>query len=103
MAEPMEPFVWERPPQDVERSMGFLLRRYNQYIELLRDRIEQLEKHLSYSSSELTIQHGSASITLKKDGSVKIKGTNIVIDASGNIEIKASRTVDIKGSKINQN
>ena len=103
MAEPMEPFVWERAPQDVERSMGYLLRRYNQYIGLLRDHIEQLEKHLSYSSGELTIQNGSASITLKKDGSVKINGAHIVIDASGMIEIKAARTVDIKGSKVNSN
>ena len=103
MAEPIEEFVWERPPQDIERKMGFVLRRYNQYIGLLRDHIEQLEKHLSYSSGELTIQNGSASITLKKDGSIKIKGTNIVIDASGKIEIKASQTVDIKGSKVNSN
>lgn len=103
MAEPIEDFVWERPPQDVERSMGFVLRRYNQYIGLLRDHIEQLEKYLSFSSGELTIQSGSASITLKKDGSVKIKGTNIVIDASGSIEIKAARNVDIKGSKVNAN
>lgn len=103
MAEPIEEFVWERPPQDVERKMGFLLRRYNQYIGLLRDRIMQMERYLSYTSGGLTIQHGNASITLKKDGSVTIKGTNIVIDASGTIDIKASRTVDIKGSKIGQN
>ena len=103
MAEPIEEFVWERPPQDIERKMGFVLRRYNQYIGQLRDHIEQLEKYLSYTSGGLTIQHGTASITLKKDGSIKIKGTNIVIDASVKIEIKASQTVDIKGSKVAQN
>ena len=103
MAEPIEEFIWERPPQDVERKMGYLLRRYNQYFDVLRDRIEQLEKYFSYTSGGLVVQHGNASITLKKDGSVTIKGTNIVIDASGTINIKASRTVDIKGSKVGQN
>lgn len=103
MAEPIEEFLFERPPQDVERKMGYLLRRYESYIGLLRDHVEQLERSLTSRSGEFTIQSGNASITLKKDGSVWIKGTNIVIDSSGTIEIKASRTVDIKGSKVNAN
>ena len=103
MNEPIEVFEWERPPQDIELKIGFLLRRYNQYLDLLRERIMELENHLTYSEGQITMHSGNAAITLKKDGTINIKGKDIEIDASGRIMIKASSTVDIKGSKIVQN
>jgi type VI secretion system secreted protein VgrG len=52
---------------------------------------------------EVTIQTGSASITMKKDGTIAIKGKDITLDGSGKINVVASSDVVIKGSKISQN
>ncbi len=52
---------------------------------------------------QITIQTGAASITMKKDGTITIKGKDITLDGSGKINVKAGGNVTIKGSKINQN
>ena len=49
------------------------------------------------------IQSGKAGITLKKDGTVVIKGKDITLDATGKINIKAGSIVTIKGSQIKAN
>ena len=54
-------------------------------------------------TEELTLQSGDASITLKKNGDITIKGKNITLDGSGKINVKASGDVVIKGSKISGN
>ena len=55
------------------------------------------------AGDQITIQTGSASITMKKDGTITIKGKDITVDGSGKINIKASSDVVIKGSKVTQN
>ncbi len=61
-------------------------------------------KNFSLSAGDsITLTTGSASITMKKDGTIVISGKNITIDGSGAIDIKASRNVVIKGQKILQN
>jgi type VI secretion system secreted protein VgrG len=55
------------------------------------------------AGDQITIQTGSASITLKKDGTISIKGKDITLDGSGKINVKASGDVVVKGSKITQN
>ena len=65
-----------------------------------------LEHEAGFAGSpqdEITLQVGSASITLKKDGTIIIKGNNITIEGSGKINIKASGDLVMKGSKISQN
>lgn len=52
---------------------------------------------------EIQIKTGSASITMKKDGSITIKGKNIKIDGSGKINLKASSDLTLKGSQIKEN
>jgi type VI secretion system secreted protein VgrG len=52
---------------------------------------------------EITIKSGSASITLRKDGTITIKGKDITLDGDGKINVKAGSDVAIKGSKITQN
>jgi type VI secretion system secreted protein VgrG len=52
---------------------------------------------------EILLKTGSASITMKKDGTITIKGKDITIDGSGKINIKAGGNVTVKGSKILQN
>uniref|UniRef100_C5CKA1 Type VI secretion system Vgr family protein n=1 Tax=Variovorax paradoxus (strain S110) TaxID=543728 RepID=C5CKA1_VARPS len=55
------------------------------------------------AGDSISIKTGSASITMKKDGTIVIKGKDITIDGSGKINVKASSDVVIKGSKILQN
>ncbi len=55
------------------------------------------------AGDQIIIQTGSASITMKKDGTITIKGKDITLDGSGKINIKASGDVIVKGSKVVQN
>jgi type VI secretion system secreted protein VgrG len=51
----------------------------------------------------ITLKTGSASIMLKKDGTILIKGKDISVNGSGKINAKASSDVVIKGSKVGIN
>jgi len=55
------------------------------------------------AGDSISIKTGSASITMKKDGTIVIKGKDITVEGSGKINVKASSDVVIKGSKILQN
>ncbi|MDZ7856488.1 type VI secretion system Vgr family protein [Sphaerotilus sp.] len=55
------------------------------------------------AGDSVTIKTGSASITMKKDGTIILKGKNITIDGSGKVNVKASSDIVMKGSKILQN
>lgn len=55
------------------------------------------------AADSVTIKTGSASITMKKDGTITIKGKDITLNGSGKIGIKADGEVAIKGSKIGEN
>lgn len=55
------------------------------------------------AGDQITIKTGSASITMKKDGTIVIKGKDITLEGSGKINAKASGDVVIKGSKVQQN
>ena len=55
------------------------------------------------AGDSVSIKTGSASITMKKDGTIQIKGKDISIDGSGKINVKASSDVVIKGSKVGIN
>lgn len=51
----------------------------------------------------IVLKTGAASITMKKDGTIAIAGTNISITGSGNINVKASGNLVMKGNKILDN
>ena len=55
------------------------------------------------AGDEITLQTGSASIIMQKNGDIQIKGNNITIEGSGKIGAKASGQMTLKGSKIAQN
>ncbi|PDV87528.1 type VI secretion system tip protein VgrG [Rhizobium sp. H4] len=55
------------------------------------------------AGNTVVIKCGSASIAMKKDGTISIEGKDISINASGKFNGKASGEVTWKGSKINQN
>lgn len=54
-------------------------------------------------TDEITLKCGDAQVTMKKDGTITIKGKDISFTASGKINAKADGNVNIKGAKINQN
>ncbi|MCC8392514.1 type VI secretion system tip protein VgrG [Paraburkholderia sp. MMS20-SJTR3] len=61
-------------------------------------------KNITMNAGEsFTITTGSASISMKKDGTIVIKGKDITVDGSGKINAKASSDIVMKGSKILQN
>ncbi|WP_088281373.1 type VI secretion system Vgr family protein [Ideonella sp. A 288] len=55
------------------------------------------------AGDSITIKTGSASITMKKDGTISVKGKDITISGSGKVNVKASSDIVMKGSKILQN
>ncbi len=55
------------------------------------------------AGDSITIKTGDASITMKKDGTIVIKGKDITIEGSGKINVKATSDIVMKGSKIKQN
>jgi type VI secretion system secreted protein VgrG len=55
------------------------------------------------AGDEITIVTGDASISMKKDGTIQIKGKDITIIGSGKIAAKASGDMVLKGSKIAEN
>ena len=72
--------------------------------EIGKDDELKVEKKLIVTAGEsVMLKTGDASITLKKDGTILIKGKDITLEGSGKINAKASSDVVIKGSKIQQN
>ena len=54
-------------------------------------------------ADQITLKCGSASIMMKKDGTIAVEGKDISIKGSGKINVKASSDITMKGSKISQN
>jgi len=66
--------------------------------------ITNVGKHLSITAGDsVSIVTGKASITMNKDGTIVITGTDISITGSGNLSAKASKAVVIKGQTISEN
>jgi type VI secretion system secreted protein VgrG len=55
------------------------------------------------AGDQVVLKTGEASITMKKDGTIVIKGKNITIQGSGKINVKADSDIVMKGSNIKQN
>jgi type VI secretion system secreted protein VgrG len=55
------------------------------------------------AGDSVTIRTGKASITMKKNGTILIKGKDISVDDDGKTNVKAAGNVVMKGSKILQN
>jgi type VI secretion system secreted protein VgrG len=67
------------------------------------DTLNVAKKLVISAGDEISIKTGDASITMKKNGEIKIKGKDITLEGSGKINVKASSDVVIKGSKIMEN
>ncbi len=55
------------------------------------------------AADSISIKTGDASITMKKDGTITIKGKDITLQGSGKVNVKADSDIVMKGSKILQN
>ncbi|MER8482097.1 type VI secretion system tip protein TssI/VgrG [Mesorhizobium sp. M1322] len=55
------------------------------------------------AGDEITLKCGDASINMKKDGTISIKGKNIRIQGSSDVQVKADGDVKIKGSNVFNN
>lgn len=55
------------------------------------------------AGDSITLKTGDASIVMKKDGTITIKGKDITIEGTGRIVGKASSSMTLKGSKIDMN
>jgi type VI secretion system secreted protein VgrG len=63
-----------------------------------------MEKKLRLEAyDEIVLKTGKASITLKKDGSIIISGSDLKIMASESVNVKAGEKVLVNGSKIKDN
>ncbi len=76
---------------------------HKKHIQVLWRHLQNIEKVLSVSDGQVIVKTGDASITLKKDGTVNIKGRDINVEGWGKINMKASSELVLKGSKILQN
>ena len=74
-----------------------------QMINALRARVQQLEQALTIAGPTVALKTGSASIVLKPDGTIEIKGKNITIEGSGQVRVKATGELTLKGSKVTEN
>lgn len=73
-------------------------------VSIAKDQKVDAGKTITITAADaITIKTGSASITMKKDGTINIEGKDITIKGSGAINVKASKDVVIKGSKVLQN
>jgi type VI secretion system secreted protein VgrG len=61
------------------------------------------KKVMVEAEDEISFKTGKATIVMKKNGDILIKGKNINQQASGKINIKASSDITMKGSKIKEN
>ena len=67
------------------------------------DALTVTKKLVIDAGDEITIKTGEASIVMKKDGTITLKGKDVKIDASGKINGKATGDVVFKGAKVLQN
>lgn len=67
------------------------------------DKLDVGKKLVITAADELSITVGSASLTMKKDGTITIKGKDIKLEGSGKINVKASSDLVLKGSKVTAN
>jgi type VI secretion system secreted protein VgrG len=67
------------------------------------DKLDVGKKLFVNAADEIVLKTGDASLTMKKDGTITLKGKDIKIEGSGKVNVKASSDVVIKGSKVTAN
>jgi hypothetical protein len=73
------------------------------HVRALWAHVERLERHVTIEHNEVVIKLDSASIVLKKDGSVQINANTIVLSGAARVTVKAGSDLVLKGARIQQN
>jgi hypothetical protein len=73
------------------------------HVRVLWHHVQRLENALSSDGSSITLKTGDASVVMKKDGTIHIKGKDITIEGWGKVIAKAGTDLVLKGSKIHEN
>lgn len=55
------------------------------------------------AGEEVVIKTGSASLTMKKDGTIELSGADVTVKGSGKVNVNADSDVVVKGSKVSMN
>src|SRR5207247_909150 len=86
---------------------------HDETIKIGNDRTESVEANEKISigknrtqddgGDQIQLQTGDASLIMKKDGTIEIKGKDIKITGSGKINIKADSDIVVKGSSVKTN
>ena len=69
----------------------------------LDDRLEVGKRLVISAGDEIVLEAGDATMTLKKNGDIVLRGKNVQVDGSGKIQIKADADVVVKGSRVGGN
>jgi uncharacterized protein (DUF2345 family) len=73
-------------------------------VRILTRHVAQLEHVISASQHQVVIKTGAASIVLKADGSIDLKGArNLALETTGHITVKAGGRLILKGDTIQEN
>jgi len=72
-------------------------------VRVLWHHVERLEHALSTAENQIALKAGDASITMKANGTIEIKGNDITVQGSGRVNIKAGGSLSLKGARIEQN
>jgi hypothetical protein len=69
-------------------------------LQALQLEVQRIERSLTIKNQEITLKTGRASIVLKSNGSVVIKGIEIAVESSGRVTVKASNDLVLEGARI---
>jgi len=72
-------------------------------VRVLWHEVERLEHFVSVGHHEVVVRTGGASIVLKSDGSITIKGNNVTVEGASKVIVKAAGDLVLKGAKIVEN
>jgi type VI secretion system secreted protein VgrG len=73
-------------------------------VEIAKNASMEVGKKFSLTAEdEIELKTGSATLLMKKDGTIEIEGNDISIKGSGKINVKAGGDIAIKGSKVATN
>jgi hypothetical protein len=89
--------------QDPTGSQLPAVQHLTRVLRVLWREVERLERSVRVSNGEILLQSGEASIVLKRDGTIVIRGNQVVVEAAADFTAKALRNIVLKGAKILQN
>lgn len=86
-----------------DKDQDTKIRHLERVVRVLWHKVQQLEDRLTAKNGQIVLQAGDASLILKKDGTVEIKGRDINVNGSGHVNVRASSDLTLKGARISQN